>query len=272
MATYAIGDVHGCFLTLRRLLQRISYDPGRDRLWLVGDLVNRGPRSLEVLRWAVEQGERLTVVLGNHDLHLLARAAGLARARRRDTLEEVLAAPDRDDLLAWLRGRPLLHREDGFLLVHAGLLPAWTVADAERLAREVEAALRANRAGRLLASLRVEPPRPWRASLAAGARRRLALAVFTRLRTLRPGGRLCDDFSGPPDEAPDGCLPWFDFPDRQTAGETVIFGHWAALGLLRRDGLAGLVGLDTGCVWGRELTALRLEDGKLFQEPSSEEV
>jgi len=269
VATYAIGDVHGCFRTLRRLLKRISYDPRRDRLWLVGDLVNRGPRSLEVLRWAVEQGDRLTVVLGNHDLHLLARATGLARARRRDTLEEVLAASDHDDLLAWLRGRPLLHREDGFLLVHAGLLPAWTPAGAERLAREVEEALRGDRAGRLLATLRVEPPHPWQAGLTGAARRRLALAAFTRLRTLRPDGRLCDDFSGPPEEAPRGCRPWFDAPDRKSAGETVIFGHWAALGLLLRPGLAGL---DTGCAWGRELTALRLEDRKLSQEPASEEV
>jgi bis(5'-nucleosyl)-tetraphosphatase (symmetrical) len=272
VATYAIGDVHGCFLTLRRLLRRISYDPRCDRLWLVGDLVNRGPRSLEVLRWAADQGDRLTVVLGNHDLHLLARAAGLARARRRDTLEEVLAAPDRDDLLAWLRQRPLLHREDGFLLVHAGLLPAWTPAEAERLAREVEEELRGARAGRLLARLRAAPPRPWRASLTAGARRHLALAAFTRLRTLRQDGRLCDDFTGPLEEAPRGCLPWFDLPGRRSAGETVIFGHWAALGLLLRDDLAAL---DTGCVWGRELTALRLDDRrewKLFQEPSAEEV
>ena len=230
-----------------------------------------------MLRWAIDQGDRLTVVLGNHDLHLLARAAGLARAKRRDTLEEVLAAPDRDDLLDWLRRRPLLHREGGYLLVHAGLLPAWTPAEAERLAREVEEELRGDRAERLLRSLRAEPPRPWRASLSGGARRRLALAVFTRLRTLREDGRLCDDFSGPPEEAPTGCRPWFELPDRRSAGETVIFGHWAALGLLLRGGLAAL---DTGCAWGRELTALRLDDlddlddlkqGALFQEPAVED-
>lgn len=268
MATYAIGDVHGCYRTLRRLLDRIGFDHRTDRLWMVGDLVNRGPRSLQVLRWAAGQGDRLIVVLGNHDLHLLARSAGVARARRRDTLDEILETRDRDDLLAWLRGRPLLHREDGFLLVHAGLLPGWTPGQAETLAREAESELRGPRPGRLLATLRDDPPHPWRAGLSRGARRRLALAAMTRLRTLTAGGRLCADFSGPPAEAPRGCRPWFDAPERESAGETILFGHWAALGLLRRDGLAGL---DTGCAWGRELTALRLDDGKLFQEPAGEE-
>jgi bis(5'-nucleosyl)-tetraphosphatase (symmetrical) len=153
MATYAIGDVHGCFETLRRLLRRVVYDPARDRLWFVGDLVNRGPDSLGVLRWAAAQGDRIVAVLGNHDLHLLARAEGISAARKRDTLEEILEAPDRDDLLSWLRSRPLLHREGEILLVHAGLFPEWTPAEAERLARDVEARLRGEKAPKLLTAV-----------------------------------------------------------------------------------------------------------------------
>ena len=268
MATYAIGDVHGCFDTLNRLLSRIGYSPRQDRLWLVGDLVNRGPRSLAVLRWAAALGDdRLIAVLGNHGLHLLARAAGLAKERRRDTLEAVLAARDRDDLLAWLRARPLLHREGEHVLVHAGLLPDWTVEEAASLAREVEADLQGEKGERLLASLRDELPGPWQAALSGAARRRLALAAFTRLRTLIPGRGPCTDFSGPPHLAPAGCVAWFDVPGRKSRGTTLLFGHWAALGLLQKD---GVIALDTGCVWGRMLTAIRLEDGRLFQVPATD--
>ena len=273
MATYAIGDVHGCAVTLERLLRRIGYRRGSDRLWLVGDLVNRGPGSLAVLRWAAEQGEGLVAVLGNHDLHLLARAAGLAKARRRDTLEAVLEAPDRDDLLAWLRARPLVHREGGWLLVHAGVLPEWTPSRVGNLAREVEGELqgdlagRAGRARRLLSTLREPPLVPWRDDLPGNIRRRLALAAFTRLRTMDARGRLCDAFSGPPAQAPAGCRPWFEAPGRASLQESILFGHWAALGLHLTDGLAGL---DTGCVWGGALTALRLDDRRVFQEPAAE--
>jgi bis(5'-nucleosyl)-tetraphosphatase (symmetrical) len=263
MAIYAIGDVHGCFETLRRLLRRFAYDPRRDRLWFVGDLVNRGPRSLAVLRWAVEQGDRIVVVLGNHDLHLLARAAGFAEARKRDTLEEVLAAPDRDDLLLWLRHRPLVHREGKALLVHAGLFPSWSRSDAERLAREVEERLRGDKGLKLLATFGQKTAECWRDDLAGYDRARAALSAFARMRTLDGEGCMCPDFSGPPGEAPKGCRPWFTVPDRKSAASTVIFGHWAALGLHVEDGIAAL---DTGCAWGRELTALRLDDGKVFQE------
>lgn len=263
MATYAIGDVHGCFKTLQKLLRKIDFDRRQDRLWLVGDLVNRGPRSLAVLRWAVEQEDRLVAVLGNHDLHLLARAVGVSSPRRRDSLEEVLSAPDRDDLVNWLRTRPLLHREGGFTLVHAGLFPEWTLGQAAELARETETALRDGAAPGLLASFERKDEERWDESLKDGDRVRVALAAFARLRTLQPDGRLCSSFSGPPKEAPDGCRPWFDVPERRSRGETVIFGHWAALGLWLQDGIAGL---DTGCAWGRELTALRLDDGKLFQQ------
>lgn len=267
MATYAIGDVHGCFGTLQRLLRKLPYDPGRDRLWFVGDLVNRGPCSLEVLRWAAEQGDRIVAVLGNHDLHLLARAAGVAEAKKKDTLEEILEAKDRDDLLDWLRNRPLVHREGEALLVHAGLFPEWSPADAERVAREVEERLRSEKAPKLLAAAEQKAPEKWKESLTGQERARTALAGFARLRTLDGEGRLCADFSGPPALAPKGCRPWYAVPDRKSAGVTVIFGHWAALGLRIKDGVAAL---DTGCAWGRQLTALRLDDWRVFQEEAGD--
>jgi len=267
MATYAIGDIHGCFETLQGLLRRIAFDPRQDRLWLVGDLVNRGPGSLEVLRWAVEMGDRVVAVLGNHDLHLLARAAGVGGAKKRDSLEEVLAAPDRDDLLAWLRTRTLIHREGETLMVHAGLFPAWSPRQAERLARDVEERLRGEGAAKLLASIEERTAERWKEGLGGLERARTALAGFARLRTLDSTGRMCAGFSGTPGEAPRGCLPWFAVRGRRSAGLTVIFGHWAALGLKIGGGIAAL---DTGCAWGRELTALRLNDWRIFQQPAVE--
>jgi bis(5'-nucleosyl)-tetraphosphatase (symmetrical) len=263
MATYAIGDVHGCFVTLRALLARCGFSPRQDRLWMVGDLVNRGPRSLEVLRWAAAMGDRLVVVLGNHDLYLLARAAGLAERKRRDTLDAVLEAADGDELVSWLRARPLLHREGDRVLVHAGLFPQWSAEAAERLARETEERLRGRNGDRLLLSSLAKRDDRWREGLSTGARARVVLAGMARLRALTPGGTMCADFSGPPAELPAGCLPWFGFPGRRSAGALVIFGHWAALGLRLAPGVAAL---DTGCVWGQALTALRLDDGAVFQE------
>ncbi|HEX5760793.1 MAG TPA: symmetrical bis(5'-nucleosyl)-tetraphosphatase [Thermoanaerobaculia bacterium] len=263
MATWAIGDVHGCVATLRRLLERVGFDRRRDRLWAVGDLVNRGPRSLEALRWAAAMGDRLVAVLGNHDLHLLARARGIAEPRRRDTLDEVLAAPDRDDLLDWLIERPLLHREGEWTLVHAGLFPAWTLAQAERLARDTEAALRGREGDALLRAIDRKTAERWEEGLAGRDRARAALAAFARLRTLTADGRMCPDFTGPPAEAPDGCAPWFERPRRSAGRGTVVFGHWAALGLHRED---GVVCLDSGAAWGRSLSALRLDDGRLVQQ------
>ncbi len=253
MPTYAIGDIQGCFSTLQRLLTRIGFDPARDRLWLAGDLVNRGPRSLEVLRWAAAHERALVSVLGNHDLHLLGAAAGLRPPKPKDTLEQVLSAPDADPLLAWLRQRPLLHRDGDWALVHAGLHPDWTLADAERLARAIEGELRG--AG-------------WRDLLAAlygGGSGELeqALRVFTLMRVVRADGALDLEFNGPPAERPEGTTPWFELPSRRPPGTRVVFGHWAALGL---HVTPSAVGLDTGCVWGKTLTAFRLEDGAIAQE------
>jgi bis(5'-nucleosyl)-tetraphosphatase (symmetrical) len=267
VATFAIGDVQGCFHTLERLLSRLRFESGRDRLWLTGDLVNRGPRSLAVLRWARGFRGRLVAVLGNHDLHLLGRALGVRRKKRGDTLDEVLEAPDRDELVAWLRRRPLLHREDGHIVVHAGLQPAWTPAVAAEQARELEAVLQGPGAGELLGELsRRRLPR-WGEHLSGRDRRAVALQTFALMRTCRSDGRLCHDYSGPPEGAPPGCVPWFDIPDRRSQDVTVVCGHWAALGYRRAP---GLVALDSGCVWGGTLSAIRLEDDTLFQEPRAD--
>lgn len=273
MATYAIGDIQGCWRTLQQLLERIS--PGSDdRLWLAGDLVNRGRDSLAVLRWAAREEVPLTAVLGNHDLHLLACAVGVRRVKGKDTLQEVLAARDREDLFDWLAARPLLVRERApagsaagapreALLLHAGLLPQWTADEAEALAAEAAAALRADRAA-FLALVAERGPLAWRAGLGADDRLRLVVTALTHLRCCTPAGEIEPDYSGPPAGAPAGVVPWFEAPGRRSAGATVVFGHWAALGLVLTP---EVVALDTACVWGDRLTAVRLEDRAVFQEP-----
>jgi len=262
MATFAVGDIQGCFEPLQRLLAKVDFDPARDRLWLTGDLVNRGPDSLGVLRWAKRLGSRLVVALGNHDLHLLALARGLGRPRRRDSLQAVFDAPDREELLDWLRHRELMHVEDGFALVHAGLLPSWSVAKARSLAREVEAELRGPHPERLLASMYGDTPASWDDALVFPERHRVIINAMTRMRMLRPPGAMDLSFSGHPDGAPPGLVRWFDARGRASAGTPIVCGHWAALGLLLRD---DLLALDSGCAWQRELTAVRLEDRAVFQ-------
>ncbi len=267
MATYVIGDIQGCFRTLRALLRRIRFVPGRDRLWLVGDLVNRGPGSLSVLKWAAENDPHIVAVLGNHDLHLLAAAAGERSLRPRDTLDDILESPDREQLVHWLRQRPLLHRDGNTLMVHAGILPAWTLEDALQKAREAERALRGPDANAVLAHMNRRSEDRWSEELEGRKRINAILQVLTRMRTCTVDGRLCLDYNGPPAEAPPDCLPWFSVPERQTGGLDVFFGHWAALGLYQAPGVSGL---ESGCVWGGPLTALRLEDRKVFQEPCAE--
>lgn len=259
MSTYAIGDIHGCFDSLSRLWDGLPFDEEQDRLWLVGDLINRGPRSAAVLRWAREReaslGDRFQLVLGNHDLHFLAVHWGICPARHKDRFDPLLAAADGAELAEWLAARPLLHRAGDHLLVHAGLLPSWSPEEAESWARQAERAL-ATADGR--AEL-----------LTRGGEKtdlRHAFEALTRLRTCTAEGQPCDH-NGPPAEAPPGCLPWFRIPGRRSAEVTVVCGHWAALGLHLEP---RVIALDTGCAWGGSLTAIRLEDRRLFQQPALE--
>jgi len=261
MATYAIGDVQGCLASLQQLINRLCFDPASDRVWFVGDLVNRGPNSLGVLRLIKNLGPSARVVLGNHDLFLLAVAEGIAQLRAKDTIHDVLAAPDRDELLAWLRQQPL-HRHDGaYLMVHAGLLPQWTIAEAVNVAKEVEAVLSGDGYRTLLERLFHSPIPQWTSLLTGMDRLASITRVLTRIRTCSTTGEM-SDFSGTPDKTPDGFAPWFSIPDRRSTDTTIITGHWAALGLRIED---NHVAIDSGCVWGRQLTAIRLEDRKVFQ-------
>jgi bis(5'-nucleosyl)-tetraphosphatase (symmetrical) len=262
MPTYAIGDVQGCFQPLCKLLGQIEFDAKRDRLWFVGDLVNRGPDSLATLRFVKGLGQAAVCVLGNHDLHLVAVAEGHAKLRRDDTLEPTLEAPDRDALLAWLRSRPLMHAEGEFAMVHAGLLPAWTISRALDLAHEVEEELRAPTYGSLLARMYGNEPSRWSEKLAGYARLRVIVNAMTRMRVCTRDGSMDLRYKGDSAELPAGLLPWFAVPARASRGSTVIFGHWSALGLVLEP---DVIGLDTGCLWGRKLSALRLEDLRLFQ-------
>jgi bis(5'-nucleosyl)-tetraphosphatase (symmetrical) len=262
MATYAIGDIQGCYDEMRRLLDAVGFDPAQDRLWLVGDLVNRGPQSVEVLRYLRGLGDHAVAVLGNHDLHLLVVAAGVRKPHRGDTLDALLAAPDRDELLDWLRRQRLMHADAGYAMVHAGLLPQWSIAQALALAREVEAALQGPDYGEFLNCMYGNTPAQWRDDLAGYDRLRVIVNAMTRLRLCTPGGVMEFTHKTGLTDAPAGYLPWFDVPGRASSDTPVLFGHWAALGLtLRSD----VLGLDSGCVWGRRLTAVRLEDRRVFQ-------
>ncbi len=263
MAHYAIGDLQGCHAEFVALLDRLRFDPARDRLWLTGDLVNRGPDSLAVLREVRALGGCATAVLGNHDLHLLALAITPGLVRRREPgLQAVLDAADAAELLDWLAARPLLQRdaESGWTLIHAGLPPEWTLAQAESCAREVEQALRTDPAA-LLGQMYGDQPDRWSPALAGAERLRFTVNCLTRLRFVTGDGRLLLGLKGPVATAPAGAMPWFRHPARATRGDALVFGHWSALGYLAEPGLRCL---DTGCVWGGSLCAVRLD---LEEEP-----
>jgi bis(5'-nucleosyl)-tetraphosphatase (symmetrical) len=261
MAIYAIGDVQGCFAELQRLLDKIRFDPAADRLWFTGDLVNRGPQSLETLRFIRSLGDRAVTVLGNHDLHLLAVAHGVSRTKRKDTFGDVLMAPDRDILLEWLRRRPLLFREGAFYLIHAGLPPQWSIDDAERYALEVESCLQGDRFIELFRHMYGDQPDLWAETLSGWDRLRFITNCFTRIRYCDRDGRMDFKEKGAPGTQPSHLMPWFKVPGRRSAGSQIVFGHWSTLGFYA-DG--GVYGIDTGCLWGGELTALRL-DGEMQQ-------
>jgi bis(5'-nucleosyl)-tetraphosphatase (symmetrical) len=260
MPTYAIGDIQGCGDEFEELLARIAFDPHRDRLWLVGDLVNRGPRSLDVLRKVKALGDSAVVVLGNHDLHLLAAALTPGeRLKPQDTLGEIFSAPDRDPLLDWLRRRPVLHHdaELNYTMIHAGLPPQWDLALAQSCARELEEALRDDaRCIELFAHMYGDQPNRWSDDLEGYDRLRFVTNCLTRLRFCRPDGRLELRFKGEIEKAPAHVTPWFRAPNRRSRNLRIVCGHWSALGYYEGD---GVLSIDTGCVWGQRLCAVRLD-------------
>jgi bis(5'-nucleosyl)-tetraphosphatase (symmetrical) len=268
MAIYAIGDLQGCFYSFCNLLSKINFNSAQDRLWLVGDLINRGPHSLEVLRWLHENSDSVTTVLGNHDLHALAAYEGFVEPHRNDTLVELFRAPDRDVLMDWLRVQPLAHAESGYLMVHAGLLPQWDAAKTRILAGEVETVLRGPDYRHFLAQMYGNLPDAWDDALVGMGRLRLITNALTRLRVCTPDGRMEFKFKGEPKDIPEGYLPWFESKTRASRKDSLIVGHWSALGLIVRK---RFVALDSGCLWGGKLSAFRLEDRKIFQVPRAPE-
>lgn len=261
MTLYAIGDIQGCARTFDTLLRRIRFKPARDQLWLVGDLVNRGPDSAEVLRMVRALGDSATTVLGNHDLHLLATAAGIRRISNTDTFNDVLDARDAHKLLDWLRQQPLLVRDRHAkrILVHAGLPPVWKTREAEQAAAEVEEQLAGRSWRKSLRGMYGNVPARWSHKLAASDRRRFTINGLTRMRYCTRTGGLDFRYSGPPGTQPKSLVPWFDFPGRHGRKWNIVFGHWSALGVVTRENLTAT---DSGCVWGRELTAVPLDSDR----------
>jgi bis(5'-nucleosyl)-tetraphosphatase (symmetrical) len=264
MATFAIGDLQGCYAEFMQLLELIQFDRRKDKLWLVGDIVNRGPASLSVLRYVKALDETAVMVLGNHDLHLLTVAEGCGKINRNDTLDDILAAPDREELLCWLRRQPLLYVSGNYVMVHAGLLPSWSIRQASQLAKLVEAELRGSGFHKLCAHMYGNEPDHWNENLEGYERLRVVINAMTRMRVCTPNGKMNFAHKGPEKDIPQGYMAWFEAPSRASRNETIICGHWSALGLKITD---NLLALDTGCLWGGSLTAIRLEDRKIFQVP-----
>lgn len=258
MTLYAVGDIQGCARSFAALLDKTGFSRKHDRLWIVGDLVNRGPQSLRVLRMVRDLGDSATTVLGNHDLHLLATAAGVRDASSADTFDDVLEAWDADELLDWLRTRPLIVRDRAArrVLVHAGIPPVWKVGQAAAEAREIEAMLSGPAWVKALRSMYGEVPASWDDDLLPRDRRRYTINALTRMRFCDRAGRLDFSCSGPPGSQPSRLKPWFDFAKRPSRKWHIVFGHWSALGIVRRDDITAV---DSGCVWGRQLTAVPLD-------------
>lgn len=264
MATYAIGDLQGCHRHFLDLLDLTGFNSTRDRLWLVGDIVNRGPDSLSLLRTLMALGDTVTMVLGNHDLHLLAVAAGSAQLKHGDTLQPLLDAQDSKVLLDWLKCQRLFYHEDEYALVHAGLLPAWHTEQAAMLAQEVEAIIHSDQFQMFSQSMYGNAPDCWQDTLRGESRWRVIINAMTRMRVCSPEGRMNFSYKEGLSAIPQGLLPWFEIPWRASKDTTIVFGHWSALGLHLTP---NLIALDTGCVWQGCLTAIRLEDRKVFQVP-----
>ena len=262
MATYAIGDIQGCYHAFMALLVRLQFNPKRDQLWLVGDMINRGSGSLEVLRWCYQNQENIKVVLGNHDLHALAVLHALKPEHKSDTLQAILHAPDRAVLLIWLRNQPLMIVENGYVMLHAGLLPQWTIDGALSYAGEVESVLQNDNYQHFLANMYGSLPNQWHDNLTSMDRLRIITNAFTRLRVCTAAGEMEFAFKGELPNIPAGYMPWFDVPNRQSQNAKIICGHWSALGLRQRN---NIFALDTGCLWGGRLTAMCLETQAITQ-------
>jgi bis(5'-nucleosyl)-tetraphosphatase (symmetrical) len=259
MAVYAIGDLQGCYTELRQLLDSLHFDPAQDKLWFVGDLVNRGPQSLECLRFVKDLGDNAVVTLGNHDLSLLLVMAGVKPLTARNTAGDILRAPDRDEFFDWLRRRPLLHHDPklDYVMIHAGLPPQWDLATAKSCAGELENLLRSEHYLEYFQGMYGDMPDIWSEKLRGVERWRFITNCFTRMRYCSAEGHLDLDAKGKPDKQNDKTLyPWFRVPGRRSAGTRILFGHWSALGLVRENNITSL---DTGCVWGGSLTAMRLD-------------
>jgi len=254
---YLIGDVQGCCDAFDRLLEKIGFEPARDHLYVLGDLVNRGPKSLQTLRRLRDLGASATCLLGNHDLNLLALAHGVRRPHRTDTIADILAAPDREELLDWLRGRRMAVFDQGWLMVHAGVVPQWDVQQTLALAAEVEALLQSDALTDFLPLMYGDQPTRWDDALTGAPRWRFIINALTRMRFVAADGALELSTKEGADAAPAGFTPWFEAPQRRTTGTPIAFGHWASLGLINRP---DLIALDTGCVWGRQLSAIRIDD------------
>ncbi|HES76381.1 MAG TPA: symmetrical bis(5'-nucleosyl)-tetraphosphatase [bacterium] len=276
MATYVIGDLQGCLEPLKRLLEQIRFDPGHDTLWFVGDVVNRGPQSLQTLRFVRDLEHAAITVLGNHDLHLLAVALTGKKSKGKDTLSEILLAPDRDELLDWLRRRPLVHHDAnlGALLVHAGIPPEWSIQDSLTRAHEVEDVLSSDAVSELLSIMYNDQPNQWRHDLSESERMIYSINAFTRMRYFKPDGRMEFKNKGTPNQAPANLIPWFDMP-RAPLGARVFFGHWSTLGAIRLPShQVEALAMDSGCLWGGRLTTVRADDPLLpmYSEPCVEWV
>jgi bis(5'-nucleosyl)-tetraphosphatase (symmetrical) len=264
MSTYAIGDIQGCFNSFQSLLKHIEFKPLSDQLWLVGDILNRGTGSLQMLRWAHEHKHAVKMVLGNHDLHTITVAEGFAKAHRGDTLQAILEAPDRESLLTWLRHQPLLHAEGDYLMVHAGLLPQWSTSQAKLLAAEVESALQSPNYRDFLIQMYGSQPTIWIDDLQGFDRLRIITNAMTRMRICSIRGEMEFKFKGEVADIPPDWMPWFEAPNRKTSDVKILCGHWSALGLKIKE---NIFALDTGCLWGGQLTALQLENQQIFQVP-----
>jgi len=274
MSAYAIGDVQGCYSELQNLLNEINFDERRDELWFAGDLVNKGPKSLQTLRFIKALGVNAKITLGNHDLHLLAVAKNIQPLLKKDTIQEILAADDVEELIDWLKSRPLLITDDNlnFTMVHAGLPPQWSLENAKEFAKECELILQSEKINKLLAEMYGDTPNIWVNSLQDYAKQRFIINCFTRIRFCNSDGMLDFDTKVAPGKQNTSLIPWYSLPNRKTKDNKIIFGHWSTVHIGNEKNFKqyNVYPIDTGCLWGGRLTAMRLEDEKVFSVPSEQ--